>query len=264
MKRTLIIALLLLLVFPATALGSPIMLQIDVKSTFAPTGYWKNTIVSNDSPYNETRFTVDPVIDSGRTLVPLRQVATALGYEVLWDAPNQKITLKGHNLKGDTSTVIMKIGNTQATIDGQPRTLDVPPKIIYNSTMIPIRFVSEAMGYYVKYENGVISITDYELLKASDLPNYESDKNWSYYSGSEQHLAKDGVTPRGIKVGDSIADVLKAYPRGLEYSSTFSDVLYYDTCIPYNNAKTWGLAFKFKDGKVIDIYGTHQKPVNAK
>lgn len=262
MKRIFVVAMLMLFLFPATALASSMMVLIDVTSPFAPGGAWKATIVGSGSPLSETRFTVDPVIENGRTLVPLRQVANALGYEVQWDAPNQKITLLGHNLQEEDVTLTMKIGNSQATVNSQTVMMDVPPKIINRSTMIPIRFVSESMGYFVKYENGVIFITNYELLKDTDFPA-ESDSNWAKASSTKTQLKKEGQTARNIKIGDSLEQVVQAYPRGNKYPANFSDVLYYDSTIPYNT-ESKGIVFDFDKGKVAEIYTANAKPSNAK
>jgi hypothetical protein len=261
-KRIFVVTLLMLFLFPVTALASSMMVLIDVTSPFAPGGAWKAVIVGSGSNLNETRFTVDPVIENGRTLVPLRQVANALGYEVQWDAPNKKITLLGHNLQEEDVTLTMKIGNNQATVNSQTVTMDVPPKIINNSTMIPIRFVSESMGYFVKYDSGVISITNYELLNDTDFPR-ESDTNWVKVSTTKTQLKENGQTARGIKLGDSLETVIKAYPRGNKYSANFSDVLFYDTVIPYNT-QSKGLVFDFDKGVVTAIYTANEKPSNAK
>lgn len=40
----------------------------------------------------------------------------------------------------------LKIGSKVALVDGQKRTIDVPPVIINNRTMVPLRFIGEALG----------------------------------------------------------------------------------------------------------------------
>jgi hypothetical protein len=262
-KRILLVAMLMLFLFPATALASSMMVLIDVTSTYAPGGAWKAVFVGSNSPQNETKFSVDPVIENGRTLVPLRQVATALGYDVHWNGETRTITLRGHNLKDEDVTLSMKIDSNIATINSQTLTMDVPPKIYNGSTMIPIRFVSESMGYFVKYENGVIFITNYEFISEADFPPAESDENWTKVSAKETRLKKEGVTARGIKIGDTLDKVVQAYPRGNVYPKTFSDVLYYDTTIPYNTDSK-GLVFSFKNQVLTGVYTADKKPVNAK
>ena len=262
-RKILLVTALMLFLFPASVMASQMMVLIDVASPYAPDGAWKAVIVGSSSPYNETRFTVDPVIDNGRTLVPLRQVATALGYEVRWDAPNRMVTLIGHNLQEEDMTLKMKIDNNQAKLNDKTISMYVPPKIINNSTMIPLRFISESMGYFVKYVNGVIYITNYELLNESDFPTADSNENWTTVSSTQHRLKKEGVTSRGIKIGDSLDKVVQAYPRGNKYLSTFSDVLFYDSTIPYNTSSK-AIVFAFKNGVVSEIYSTDKKPINAK
>jgi hypothetical protein len=102
----------------------------------------------------------------------------------------------------------------------------------------------------------------YELLKDTDLPS-ESDTNWVKVSTTKTELKKDDQTARGIKLGDTLETVIKAYPRGNKYSTNFSDVLYYDSTIPYNT-ESKGIVFDFDKGVVTAIYTANKKPGNAK
>jgi hypothetical protein len=44
------------------------------------------------------------------------------------------------------------VGKTEATVNGQKTTLKVPPTIVKGSTMVPVRFISEAFGAVVKWD----------------------------------------------------------------------------------------------------------------
>jgi len=90
-------------------------------------------------------FDVPPMVDSGRTLVPLRAVFEALGAKVEWDAATQ--TVKA--VKGETEISLVIDG--QATKDGEVVPLDVPASIVQGRTLVPLRFVSEAMGSQVDW-----------------------------------------------------------------------------------------------------------------
>ena len=50
--------------------------------------------------------------------------------------------------------VILTVGQTGATVDGSPYTLDTAPYIdaVANRTLVPIRFVSEALGAQVDWK----------------------------------------------------------------------------------------------------------------
>jgi hypothetical protein len=86
-------------------------------------------------------FEVPPIEENGRTLVPLRAIFEALGATVTWDEITNTVTA----VKGNT-TVILQIGSTTATINGQFKKLDVPAKTVNGRTLAPLRFVGEAFG----------------------------------------------------------------------------------------------------------------------
>lgn len=91
---------------------------------------------------------IPPIIEEGRTLVPLRAIFESLDAEVLWDPIDRKVTAT----KGET-TIILYIGNKLASVNGLSITLDVPPRIINSRTLVPLRFVSESFGADVGWDN---------------------------------------------------------------------------------------------------------------
>jgi hypothetical protein len=92
-------------------------------------------------------FDVPPIIEDGRTLVPLRTIFEALGATVEWDNDTQTVSaVKAGN------EVKLVIGG-QAYKNGSPVSLDVPARIISGRTLAPLRFVSEAMGCAVEWDN---------------------------------------------------------------------------------------------------------------
>ncbi len=95
---------------------------------------------------NPMSFGVAPTQVGGRTMVPLRGIFEALGAQVDWNAPTRLITAT----KGDTN-VQLAIGSHTATVNGRVVDLDTPAMILSGSTMVPLRFVSEALGADVKW-----------------------------------------------------------------------------------------------------------------
>jgi len=100
-------------------------------------------------------FPKPPVEVNGRTLVPLRAIFEALGAKVEWDEATQTVTATK-----DNNTIKLTIGSKVAYKNGEKIFLDVPAQL-YNgdTTMVPIRFVSEALGAKVgwdAYSNSVI------------------------------------------------------------------------------------------------------------
>ncbi|WP_455258174.1 copper amine oxidase N-terminal domain-containing protein [Peptoniphilus asaccharolyticus] len=88
-----------------------------------------------------------PTIVEGRTLVPFRALLEKLGAKVEWNEKTQTVTAT----KAD-KTIVLKIGSNKATVDGKEVTLDVPAVIENGRTIVPLRFLSENLGYKVKFD----------------------------------------------------------------------------------------------------------------
>ena len=123
--------------------------------------FWINT--SNSVIHGvSTKMNIAPYVKQGRAYLPVRYVAYALGVEekdITWDADLELVTLK----KGDT-TVQLKIGSNRMLVNGVVTEMDVTPEITYNFTMLPARWVVEALGGEVEWnaEPPMMTIYTYE------------------------------------------------------------------------------------------------------
>ncbi len=91
-------------------------------------------------------FDIRPVVQEGRTLVPIRALSEALGAAVAWDGDTRKVTITRNGL-----TVELVLGSNVALVNGQEVTLDVPADAPDGRTLVPIRFVSETFGLDVEW-----------------------------------------------------------------------------------------------------------------
>ncbi|WP_028552256.1 copper amine oxidase N-terminal domain-containing protein [Paenibacillus sp. UNC451MF] len=82
-----------------------------------------------------------PYIENGSTMVPMRALFEKLGFTVSWDQSTQTASAK----KGDL-TLTLTINKGTAAVNQNQHNLEVTPKIKDGSTFIPLRFVSEAAG----------------------------------------------------------------------------------------------------------------------
>ncbi len=98
-------------------------------------------------------YDVMPIIENGRTLVPMRAIFEALGAEVAWDDATKTVTGK----KADIS-VSLQIGNTSVKVNEKEVTLDVPAKILEGRTLVPVRFISETLGCNVAWEDSTKTV----------------------------------------------------------------------------------------------------------
>lgn len=110
-------------------------------------------IMLNGSP---VAFGVDPYIaqveNGSRILVPLRNLAEALGCEVNWVEPDQINIVQGSN------TINMFINKTGYQVNEEEKQLDAPPFIMGDRTMVPLRFVAEELGCTVEYDNATNTV----------------------------------------------------------------------------------------------------------
>ncbi len=112
------------------------------------------------------------LVENNRILVPLRSIFEALGANVKWDENTQTVTAT----KDDVEIKII-IGG-MAYKNNQPVQLDVPARILNDHTMVPLRFVSEALGakvnWYEEYQTILISTKD---SNANSLDNLATLSN---------------------------------------------------------------------------------------
>ena len=109
-------------------------------------------------------FDTPPVTESDRTLVPMRFLFEHLGAEVEWDNDTQTATatIPAQNTAASEAsaassavqpqTISFSIDNTTAQVNGQAKTMDVPARMVNDKTMVPLRFLSEQMGYTVTWD----------------------------------------------------------------------------------------------------------------
>jgi len=95
----------------------------------------------------QIQFDQPPIMEGGRTLVPLRAIFEALGATVTWDGSTQTAAAVRDNI-----TVTVQIGSDRLTRNGQNITLDVPAQMVNNRTLVPARAVAEAFGATVNWD----------------------------------------------------------------------------------------------------------------
>ena len=87
-----------------------------------------------------------PRMVNNSVLVPLRGVFEEIGANVLWNQAKQEVTAT----KGDR-TIRLVIGERFADVAGRAVQLAVPAQVKNGSTLVPLRFLSEALGAQVRW-----------------------------------------------------------------------------------------------------------------
>lgn len=140
-----------------------------------------------------------PTVIDGRTLVPVRAIFEALGATVEWDQATKTAT----GTRGET-TVVIQIDNTTAYVNGEAKILDVPAQLINDRTMVPARFISEALGCDVTWyqDSQTAAVADsmkgqkIYVTKTGAKYHYDDSCNGgTYYEATLAEAMGRGLTP---------------------------------------------------------------------
>lgn len=102
------------------------------------------TVYVDDRPL---QLAAQPLLLEGTALVPMRQLFEAQGAELSWNASSKTVTATKNE-----AVLTYRMGELAATLNGKTLSLNVPGQIVEGNTMIPLRFVSEALGSTVKWD----------------------------------------------------------------------------------------------------------------
>lgn len=119
-----------------------------------------------------------PTQVAGRVMIPLRGVLERLGAERIQWRPEQQAVI----VAAPSGRIRLEIGSRTAVVNGQPVMLDVPPMILQNTTMVPLRFVSENLGARVDW--------------MADSRTVYIATGTERVAGARQRLPADGIEPR--------------------------------------------------------------------
>ena len=99
-------------------------------------------------------FDVEPQLINDRTMVPMRKVFEDVGAKVDWDDATQTVTatrIVSDNYGIDKTTVQLTIGSNKIKINGAEKEMDIAPVVVNGRTLVPVRFISEALGAKVEW-----------------------------------------------------------------------------------------------------------------
>jgi len=99
---------------------------------------------------------VVPIIDSDRTMVPIRFVSESLGADVQWVADENKAIIKTA-----TKTAVLTLGSNIMKINDKTFTMDVSVQSFNERILVPVRTIAEnILDKKVSYSNGLVYISD--------------------------------------------------------------------------------------------------------
>ncbi|MCL6635019.1 MAG: copper amine oxidase N-terminal domain-containing protein [Peptococcaceae bacterium] len=99
-------------------------------------------------------FDVRPVIQNGRTLVPVRAISEALGAKVDYDPNNRKVFINNGSIN-----IELTVDDDSAVVNGRNVKLDQAATVVNGRTLVPLRFVSENFGARVDWDGETQTVT---------------------------------------------------------------------------------------------------------
>jgi N-acetylmuramoyl-L-alanine amidase len=95
-----------------------------------------------------------PYISEGRTLIPVRYLADALGAQTSWDVNTQEVSITKGNID-----IKLTISSNTLTVNGKTSQMDAAPVIRNGRTYLPARYVAEAFGRTVTWDQASQTVT---------------------------------------------------------------------------------------------------------
>jgi len=190
-----------------------------------------------------------PFIDeNGRTQVPVRFVSEALGADVSWNGEEKKVTVDLNS-----RNVALTIDSKNYQINNQNYQMDTVALLLSSRTFVPIRFVSEALGANVVWDQATRSV--YIKFDPNSTPAplpTPIDGNVTYYDGISFNDVTDVDEYGRITVEKSKEFLLKL---ANQLSFVMEDGKYYIKCdypeIPEGYEWCLGISIYDKTGSRI-------------
>ena len=150
--KTLALSMVMMMSLSTYAMAKGSNVQIKVK------GARKNVATANVvvNGYNlQSRYA--PYVDGNRTFVPIRELTELMGADVQWDQGTKsvRIRLRNQDVKLKVNSSVVYVNNKKMQMDKQstPRLTQYVRQNGDYKTMVPLRFLSENLGFNVQWNN---------------------------------------------------------------------------------------------------------------
>lgn len=112
---------------------------------------------------------VPPVMVDNSVLVPMRSIFEALGAKLEWNQQEQKVTSTK-----DAVVIVLTIGSNTAEKNGEKVKLAAAPQSVNGSTLVPLRFVADALGSSVEWVPATQTVAIVQSKEEAPSPSDET------------------------------------------------------------------------------------------
>ncbi len=179
-----IISLIITILMLATLSAGATTVEFIIGDTTMAT-VQNNTI---DRQLTTSQLQAAPFISNDRTMVPVRAVSESFNCQVSWNGELRQV-----KIVNGSDEILLYIDSVSATVNGSEITLDAAPVIVGDITFVPVRFVTETLGYNVVFIPGLNSVIVYDqndktsingdsiVFPVADIMNYNIAMNYGVH-----------------------------------------------------------------------------------
>lgn len=180
---------------PSNASSIPVSIKVE--------GTYRNPSNDLGIPYVDT--------STNRTMVPIRFVSNELGLNIKYLQKSKESPQGGILISSKDTSITLNTNSKNATVvkgtDKKVVSLDAASIIYDGRTYVPVRFISEALGYKVDWANNTVSISKKQLVG-----NRYNIKGYELYWEKEDNDTMALKDPNGVLIiRDSVSFWEKAW-----------------------------------------------------
>ncbi len=159
-----------------------------------------------------------PILVNSTTYIPLRAFSDAIGGTIRWDGPSRAAIMSK-----DGHSFTFYPDKDKCVIDGKETN---HPSILYRDlTFIPVRAVSETLGYQVSWDDLYLTVK----ITAPGVTLAEASKDYTYSYDDILYLGKitqieSGYEPFEVKLG--VAGVVMNRVKSSQFPNTVKEVIF--------------------------------------
>jgi len=193
-------------------------------------------------------FDENPQIIRGRVMLPLRAIADMTGASVDWDETRGTVTYSKN-----ANTIVLVVGEENASLNGRQIKLDSPAIIVRGRTLVPLRFVSESLGFGVDWNGRTRRVSLITRLERLNLLGPIAPLTFPFFRLQDANALSSITTLTQVNIARTV-DMLRA--QALSADMHFAAMPTYVAANLYNrginlrlvNVSVWGNLYIVGEG----------------
>ncbi|TLS52481.1 copper amine oxidase N-terminal domain-containing protein [Paenibacillus antri] len=190
----------------------------------------------------ELAFAQQPLVHEGTTMVPFRPIFENLGYNVHWNAAERVVLAER-----SAADVALRLNISIGTVNQVKYWLTEPPQLSNGTTYIPLRFVAEASGATVRWDNEQRSVYIERPDKLTEEEQIRIFLEKYFSSLSLNEYLRVALPANGVKVNRTEIVDIRNFPE-----DNAAEATYQIEVTAMNGQQLSTVVLEFKDRLTVD------------